>query len=91
MLCFFPIFSVDIHELGPLLGSLAASVLPLVDQFPDEIASLLEWLVVRHEHELSEYIPDLFFLPDSEALHNVFKIVQNHVQRKLHVLNNSQK
>ncbi|KAK3922870.1 Serine/threonine-protein kinase ATR [Frankliniella fusca] len=84
------IHSVDIYKIGPLLGTIAASLLPLLEQFPDEIASMLEWLVVEHEHELSNHIPDLFFLPDTPILHNVFRIVNHHVLKMRRNLNDSE-
>lgn len=82
---------MDIKELSPLLGTVAASLLPLLDQYPGEISEMLGWLVVEHEPELSNHIPDLFFLPNKPVLHDVYQIVQNHVAKKRRELNGSQK
>ncbi|KAJ1532216.1 hypothetical protein ONE63_000836 [Megalurothrips usitatus] len=82
--------SVDVRELGPLLGTVAASLLPLLDQFPDEVSSMLKCLVEKFEYELAEHIPDLFFLPDTPVLHDVYKVVQLHITKKRRMLNESQ-
>lgn len=77
--------------LGPILATVVASLLPLLDQFPDEISKIIEWVILRHERELAEHIPDLFFLPNTPTLQNLYQVVQRYVKIKRNTLNDSQK
>jgi len=73
---------VDLAALGPLLATVVVSILPLLDQCPDETAGILEWLVVEHEEDFVDHLTDLFFLPNKPPIQSVYDVVQRHIRKQ---------
>ena len=44
----FYLASVEIELLGPLLSQIVASLLPLVEKFPDIVSKIFKYLVVEN-------------------------------------------
>ncbi|EDS36403.1 esr1 protein [Culex quinquefasciatus] len=69
------ICTVDVQQLGPLLGTIFVSLEQFIDQYPEDINFIFEYLVVQNNALLSQYIKDLFFLEETKVDRQIKKIV----------------
>ncbi|KAG6454519.1 hypothetical protein O3G_MSEX008741 [Manduca sexta] len=75
------IHHIDSMHLGPLLSSLAVSLLQQFDYAPQEINKIFQYLVISNENLLSSHISDLFFLEDTKISPKIKLVISNHVKR----------
>lgn len=71
--------NVDTTSLGPLLTTIVVSLLPLIENIPEKLNEILEYIIVQNENILSTHISDLFFLEKTTVSENIKKIVHRHV------------
>lgn len=75
------IHNVDTIFLGPLLSTLALSLLQQIEFAPQEINKIFQYLVLSNENLLSSHIPDLFFMEDTIVSEKIKMIIKRHVKR----------
>ncbi|XP_031765193.2 serine/threonine-protein kinase ATR isoform X2 [Galleria mellonella] len=75
------IHNIDTISLGPLLSSLAVSLMQQFDYAPHEINKIFQYLILNNENLLSSHISDLFFLEDTKISEKVKKVIKKHVKR----------
>ncbi|GLH15962.1 Serine/threonine-protein kinase ATM [Gryllus bimaculatus] len=71
------VHSLDDTSLGPLLSTVFASLLPLLETYPKEVASVFEYIVVEKMEDLWPYFKELYFVPEHPALHDIFSIIKS--------------
>ncbi|XP_055529516.1 serine/threonine-protein kinase ATR-like [Wyeomyia smithii] len=69
------ICTVDVQQLGPLLSTIFVSLGPYIEQFPEDINYIFNYLVVQNNSLLSQHIPDLFFLDQTNVNDEIKKVV----------------
>ncbi|XP_065080234.1 serine/threonine-protein kinase ATR-like [Ochlerotatus camptorhynchus] len=74
------ICTVDVEQLGSLLSSIFVSLVHFIDQFPEDINYIFHYLVVQNNSLLSQHIPDLFFLDETEVDEDIKRIVAVHTK-----------
>lgn len=79
------ISTVDLISLGPLLSTIFVSLEPLLATHPEEVNDMLKYLVIKNGSLLSVYIPDLFFINDT----NVSQEIKTYVSRYTEKANES--
>lgn len=67
--------------IGPLLSTIFVSLLPLLDQYPEEISSVFKILVLNNQESVAEYLADLYFLPDTPTTHQIYTLVQKELEQ----------
>lgn len=72
--------SVDAACLGPMLSTIFVSLLPLLSSYVHEVSDLFHYMVVTNELMISSHIQELYFLPYSTEIANVYEIVHKYVQ-----------
>ncbi|XP_062565656.1 serine/threonine-protein kinase ATR-like [Armigeres subalbatus] len=73
------ICTVDVQQLGPLLSTIFVSLVQFIDQFPEDINYIFHYLVVQNNSLLSQHIPDLFFLDETDVNEDIKSIVAKHI------------
>ncbi|XP_053684897.1 serine/threonine-protein kinase ATR-like [Sabethes cyaneus] len=69
------ICTVDVQQLGPLLSTIFVSLGQYIDQFQEDINYIFHYLVVQNNSILSQHVPDLFFLDQTNVSEEIRKIV----------------
>ncbi|XP_071964795.1 serine/threonine-protein kinase ATR-like isoform X2 [Antedon mediterranea] len=70
--------SVDLPSLGPMLSQIVITLLPLLHQLPEQVASIYHYLIVENRQVLSCHFHELYFMPELPELQEVQKILQEH-------------
>ncbi|XP_014204493.1 serine/threonine-protein kinase ATR [Copidosoma floridanum] len=71
--------NTSIRELGPLLATICMSLVPLLETYPKETNSMLEYLFIKNRDLVKEHFSDLFFISDLKTSNISNKIV-NRIQ-----------
>ncbi|XP_047134569.1 serine/threonine-protein kinase atr isoform X1 [Hydra vulgaris] len=77
--CF--IKNIDIDCIGPLLSHLIAAILPLLDDCPNQVADIFNFLIVENRSSLSVSFKDIYFVPQHPVLANCGEILASHQLR----------
>lgn len=70
------VHNVELSSLGPLLGQVVATLLPLLARDADGARQILRFLLVENREALKEHFQDLYFileLPELEPLHDMLR------------------
>jgi serine/threonine-protein kinase ATR len=66
--------SLEKDSLGAHLCQVVVTLSPLVDQYPQEVADILTYLIVDNRAQLSAYFGEIYSLPNHPALEGVRKV-----------------
>ncbi|KAK0088729.1 hypothetical protein PV325_010836 [Microctonus aethiopoides] len=75
--------NVAVKELGPLLSTICVSLIPLLECFPVEANSMLEYLLIDNNALLSNYISELFFIKDLKVFPRILNNVLPQTKRSV--------
>ncbi|VVC41563.1 Hypothetical protein CINCED_3A002699 [Cinara cedri] len=75
------IHCVHMEALGPMLSTIFASLMPLIDIYPNKIANMFYFMVKENEQHLKNHIAELYFLNPHSANPVVFNIVQQYTKK----------
>ncbi|ESO92356.1 hypothetical protein LOTGIDRAFT_190706 [Lottia gigantea] len=64
--CF--IHSLDVNLLGQMLSQITATLLPLLQQLPKQMADIFHYMIVENRKELHTHFNEIYFLPDIPEL-----------------------
>ncbi|XP_041465563.1 serine/threonine-protein kinase ATR-like [Lytechinus variegatus] len=67
--CF--IHSVDASSLGPMLSQVIVTLLPLLNQLPQQVSTIIHTLIIDNRDVFSERFNEIYFLPDIPELQEV--------------------
>ncbi|XP_033108232.1 serine/threonine-protein kinase ATR-like isoform X2 [Anneissia japonica] len=70
--------SVDLSSLGQMLSQIVITLLPLLHQLPEQVASIYHYLIVENRQVLSCHFYELYFMPEISELQEVQKVLQEH-------------
>ncbi|CAH1116639.1 unnamed protein product [Phaedon cochleariae] len=74
------IHTCDIESLGPQLALIFVSILPLLEHCPKEVNGIFNYLLIKNESKLKNYIPDLFFVNDAKVDHEILLLIKKHLK-----------
>ncbi|KAM6912554.1 serine/threonine-protein kinase ATR isoform 1-T1 [Xenentodon cancila] len=69
--------SVEPSHLGPLLSHVIVALLPLIPLQPKETAAIIRFLILDNGEEVSDYLHEIYFLPDHPELKDIHTVLQN--------------
>ncbi|KAG8313257.1 hypothetical protein J6590_006818 [Homalodisca vitripennis] len=82
LVCFaWRAFVLNVSTLGPLLSTIVVSLLPLLDQHSVEISSVFHICIVDNLEAVSGYLAELYFLPDTPPIHQIYTLVQKELAK----------
>uniref|UniRef100_A0A671W862 Serine/threonine-protein kinase ATR n=1 Tax=Sparus aurata TaxID=8175 RepID=A0A671W862_SPAAU len=70
--------SVEPTHLGPLLSHVIVALLPLIPLQPKETAAIIRFLILDNREEVSDYLHEIYFLPDHPELKDIHTVLQNY-------------
>ncbi|KAM8833099.1 serine/threonine-protein kinase ATR [Synchiropus picturatus] len=70
--------SVEPTHLGPLLSHVIVALLPLIPLQPKETAAIMRFLIVDNREEVSDFLHEIYFLPDHPELRDIHTVLQNY-------------
>ncbi|CAB1433197.1 unnamed protein product [Pleuronectes platessa] len=70
--------SVEPAHLGPLLSHVIVALLPLIPLQPKETAAIVRFLIMEHREEVSDYLHEIYFLPDHPELKDIHSVLQDY-------------
>ncbi|KAM8736458.1 serine/threonine-protein kinase ATR isoform 1-T1 [Acanthopagrus schlegelii] len=70
--------SVEPTHLGPLLSHVIVALLPLIPLQPKETAAIIHFLILDNREEVSDYLHEIYFLPDHPELKDIHTVLQNY-------------
>ena len=62
---------VELPALGDMLSPISATLLPLIQQLPDQAAEIFQFLFVENKETLCSHFHEIYYLPDIPELSNV--------------------
>lgn len=71
------------EALGPMLSTIFASLMPLIDIYSNKIANMFYFMVKENEQHLKNHIAELYFLNPHPANPVVFNTVQRYTKEVL--------
>uniref|UniRef100_A0A669AX27 Serine/threonine-protein kinase ATR n=1 Tax=Oreochromis niloticus TaxID=8128 RepID=A0A669AX27_ORENI len=70
--------SVEPAHLGPLLSHVIVALLPLIPLQPKETAAIIRFLILDNREEVSDYLHEIYFLPDHPELKDIHAVMQDY-------------
>uniref|UniRef100_A0AAX7TJ54 Serine/threonine-protein kinase ATR n=1 Tax=Astatotilapia calliptera TaxID=8154 RepID=A0AAX7TJ54_ASTCA len=70
--------SVEPAHLGPLLSHVIVALLPLIPLQPKETAAIIRFLILDNREEVSDYLHEIYFLPDHPELKDIHTVMQDY-------------
>ncbi|XP_050294547.1 serine/threonine-protein kinase ATR [Anthonomus grandis grandis] len=71
----------ELDCLGPHLAAVFSSMLPLIEQCPNKVNKMFQYLIVGpNEHVFKEFIPDLFFVSSGYLASDVAAVIGKYVK-----------
>ncbi|KAK7904072.1 hypothetical protein WMY93_016679 [Mugilogobius chulae] len=70
--------SVEPSHLGPLLSHVIVALLPLIPIQPQETAAIIKFLILDNKNEVSDYLHEIYFLPDRPELKKIHAVLQDY-------------
>lgn len=68
--------SIDICFLGQMLPQIVATLLPLLNELPKQVAEIFNYLIVDNRMALKAFFHDIYFLPEMPELSEANKVLQ---------------
>ncbi|XP_077973819.1 serine/threonine-protein kinase ATR-like isoform X2 [Styela clava] len=68
--------------LGSLLSQITVTLLPLLKTLPNQVSTILSYLVIDKSSNTKDNLHELYFLPKHSALENVYRKVQEEISRR---------
>lgn len=69
----------EIESLGPQLALIFVSMLPLLDCCPSKVNKIFKYLIIDNEHNLKNYISDLFFVKNEKIDYDVDSVIKKYL------------
>lgn len=76
------VHTVDIQALGPLLGTIIASLEPLLAEHTQEVNSIYRYLIMSNGSLLSLYIPELYFIENMDVSKEIKDFVHYQTEKR---------
>ncbi|XP_074547648.1 serine/threonine-protein kinase ATR [Halichoeres trimaculatus] len=70
--------SLEPAHLGPLLSHVIVALLPLIPLQPKETAAIIRFLILDNREEVSDYLHEIYFLPEHPELKDIHTVLQNY-------------
>ncbi|KAM9356452.1 serine/threonine-protein kinase ATR isoform 2-T2 [Pholidichthys leucotaenia] len=70
--------TVEPAHLGPLLSHVIVALLPLIPLQPRETAAIIHFLILDNREEVSDYLHEIYFLPDHPELKDIHTVLQDY-------------
>ncbi|XP_071509803.1 serine/threonine-protein kinase ATR-like [Diadema antillarum] len=74
--CF--VHSVEVPSLGPMLSQVIVTLLPLLNQLPQQTSAIIQFLIIENKDALSDRFNEIYFLPDIPELREVNSVLKEH-------------
>ncbi|XP_030832739.1 serine/threonine-protein kinase ATR-like [Strongylocentrotus purpuratus] len=74
--CF--VHSVDASSLGPMLSQVIVTLLPLLNQLPQQVSTIIHTLIIDNRDAFSDRFNEIYFLPDIPELQEVNALLKEH-------------
>ncbi|XP_052214022.1 serine/threonine-protein kinase ATR-like isoform X2 [Dreissena polymorpha] len=70
--------SLELPFLGQMLPQIVATLLPLLQELPKHVATIIHYMIVENRASLKDHFNDVYFLPDIPELADANSILKNH-------------
>lgn len=69
--------NIDVETLGSILGQIVATLLPLLDTCSDQVAAILNFLIIENRSALNSYFTDIYYIPPHPSLAKIKRIIDS--------------
>ncbi|GFO31552.1 serine/threonine-protein kinase atr [Plakobranchus ocellatus] len=60
--------SIELPLLGPMMSQIVATLLPLLQVLPEQVAQIINYMIVENQEETHKHCQEIYFLPDIPEL-----------------------
>ncbi|XP_012937158.1 serine/threonine-protein kinase ATR [Aplysia californica] len=70
--------SLELPLLGVMMSQIIATLLPLLQCLPEQVAQIFDYMIVENRAVLSKHFHEIYFLPDIPELTDAKKVLTQH-------------